>query len=572
MKPLLIAFSITVATSALNSAGDAQAATMNYIGTWSARTAYSVGAVVVYGNQTYYANTASTNKIPSATSTYWKLVGTNGMDYKGVWSPTTTYQVGSVVNYNGQNFYSLQATNLNKIPETQTTWWVLVGTNGNTVKSGAGAPLSTQGVIGDFWIDTTSKVLFGPKTVSGWSLPGTSMIGPVGATGVRGPQGSNGNTGATGAQGPQGQIGATGATGAQGVAGLGYGATTSSNSFLIANSVLRVFAVTSLGAYSIGDRVRVKSSITPANYMEGVITAISGTNVSVQIDAISGSGTFASWVFSLAGNVGTQGPKGDTGATGARGAQGSTGNTGATGAQGPQGPAGPTGATGMTGPRGQTGTTGAQGDRGPPGGNTILSGSTSPTAGIGTSGDFYLDRTARILYGPKIASGWPQSGIPLVGTELPGAALVDADGKVIGRFVPDRSVLMRLGSDLVQLSVARDGFERSSDLTVSDFYALQTYYYQSNNCSGAGFPSRGPDLINSGYALFSSQQDYSVTPTIVYIANGRSLIANSVSQGGQCYNASDDFGFGPFPSEVFVGDFKSYDTTILNLRSPFRVE
>ena len=350
----------------------ALAATMNYIGIWSGTKAYAIGNVVVYNNQVYYALAASTNVIPIPTASQWKLVGTNGMDYKGTWTTTTTYQVGSVVNYNSQNYYSLLATNLNKNPETQTTYWVLVGTTGNTIRSGAGAPLSTQGVVGDFWIDTTNRVIYGPKISSGWPLLGTAMIGAQGAkgdagvSGATGPQGQQGVAGATGTQGATGAAGTAGAPGTTGAAGLGYGSTTSTSSIAIANSVVRVFAVNAVGAYSVGSRVRVKSTATPANYLEGAITAISGTNVSVEADTIGGTGTFAAWTFSLAGNVGLQGA---TGATGSAGATGATGPQGVAGPQGPQGGAGATGAAGSQGPIGLQGVQGVKGDKGDVGPN-----------------------------------------------------------------------------------------------------------------------------------------------------------------------------------------------------------
>ena len=39
------------------------------------------------------------------------------------WSSTTTYALGATVYYNGRNYTSLQASNLNKTPNSQPTWW-----------------------------------------------------------------------------------------------------------------------------------------------------------------------------------------------------------------------------------------------------------------------------------------------------------------------------------------------------------------------------------------------------------------------------------------------------------------
>jgi hypothetical protein len=147
------------------------------------------------------------------------------------------------------------------------------GSNGNTILSGTTAPLSTQGNNGDYYLNTTTNILYGPKTSSGWGS-GTILTGqgPQGPAGPTGPQGPAGPTGATGPQGPAGAVGATG----------------------------------------------------------------------------------------------------------------------------PQGPTGATGLTGATGPQGPAGTNG----------NTILNGTTVPTSTQGNNGDFYINTTTNIIYGPKTASGW----------------------------------------------------------------------------------------------------------------------------------------------------------------------
>jgi hypothetical protein len=82
--------------------------------------------------------------------------------------------------------------------------------------------------VGDFYINTTSNTLFGPKTISGWGS-GISIVGPTGATGaqgIQGPIGSQGIQGVQGAIGPQGiqgiqgVQGATGTVGPQGIQGI----------------------------------------------------------------------------------------------------------------------------------------------------------------------------------------------------------------------------------------------------------------------------------------------------------------------------------------------------------------
>lgn len=67
------------------------------------------------------------------------------------------------------------------------------------------------------------------------------------------------------------------------------------------------------------------------------------------------------------------------------------------GATGPQGPQGATGAAGAVGPAGKDG-------------SQIYAGAGAPAASLGNGGDYYLDQTADNLYGPKTSSGW---GTPL---------------------------------------------------------------------------------------------------------------------------------------------------------------
>jgi hypothetical protein len=53
--------------------------------------------------------------------------------------------------------------------------------------SGTTTPASTVGVVGDFYLDTSSpETLYGPKTSTGWPSTGTSLVGPQGPAGVTG--------------------------------------------------------------------------------------------------------------------------------------------------------------------------------------------------------------------------------------------------------------------------------------------------------------------------------------------------------------------------------------------------
>ena len=54
----------------------------------------------------------------------------------------------------------------------------------NTVLNGKGAPSNTLGINGDFYIDTATSNIYGPKTAGAWGSP-VSLVGATGATSFR---------------------------------------------------------------------------------------------------------------------------------------------------------------------------------------------------------------------------------------------------------------------------------------------------------------------------------------------------------------------------------------------------
>jgi hypothetical protein len=88
---------------------------------------------------------------------------------------------------------------------------------------------------------------------------------------------------------------------------------------------------------------------------------------------------------------------------------------------------------GVLGPQGVPGDTGAQGPAGQPGkdgangkdGTTILTGNNTPASTLGAAGDFFLDTSTVMLYGPKTDEGWG-GGVSLKGT--PGTQILHGDG------------------------------------------------------------------------------------------------------------------------------------------------
>lgn len=49
----------------------------------------------------------------------------------------------------------------------------------------------------------------------------------------------------------------------------------------------------------------------------------------------------------------------------------------------------------------------------PTGGSPVLAGDGAPGSGVGNVGDLFIDRTNKLLYGPKEAGGWPTGPIDL---------------------------------------------------------------------------------------------------------------------------------------------------------------
>jgi hypothetical protein len=93
----------------------------------------------------------------------------------------------------------------------------------NTILNGKGAPKSSIGIDGDFYIDTRSLLIYGPKAKGKWLSP-RNLQGPTGPSGSDGRNGNDGKTistasSTTGTQGPQGVAGPQGPQGIPGEKG-----------------------------------------------------------------------------------------------------------------------------------------------------------------------------------------------------------------------------------------------------------------------------------------------------------------------------------------------------------------
>lgn len=70
------------------------------------------------------------------------------------------------------------------------------GTDGLMIRTGTGAPAGGLGNDGDFYIDTATHEIYGPKTTGAWGSA-TSLVGPAGSDGTDGTDGTNGTNGKT---------------------------------------------------------------------------------------------------------------------------------------------------------------------------------------------------------------------------------------------------------------------------------------------------------------------------------------------------------------------------------------
>ncbi len=122
---------------------------MNFKGAWSNSTTYNPTDVVFSNGSSYITSATNYNSLPTGGNTNWSLVsqigntgpiGPTGMWFKGAWSNSTTYNPHDVVFSNGSS-YITSATNYNSLPTGGNTNWSLVAQIGDT------GPIGPTGMI-----------------------------------------------------------------------------------------------------------------------------------------------------------------------------------------------------------------------------------------------------------------------------------------------------------------------------------------------------------------------------------------------------------------------------------------
>jgi hypothetical protein len=400
----------------------------------------------------------------------------------GVPSLTVTFIAGAPVNIG--DFYLDTNTGTLWGGKTTSTWGastILRGITGTVILSGtATIPIDPSlGSLGDFYLNTATYTLYGPKDASGWPTVGLVLKGTDGKAGTTIHNGTTPPTTTTAALkgaipgdfyidtknqqlwGPLGPAPSfswgttsTSLKGDNGLAGTTIwsgtsppGATGTVGDFYIdtATRILYGPKTASLTAPWAATTTLSGLDGKPGSKIYSGTATISLTNPSGALDGdyyLQTTGT-TTFIF---------GPK--TGATWG-------GGVSLVGPQGIQGPQGVTGTLIISGPNDPT-TTLTMGARegdyylnttthtlfgpraagspywlptglslnGSPGtnGNTIYNGTTNPTGSwtaTGVIGDFYLNTAATTLFGPKTSTtAWPSIGVSLVGPIAPADVLV----------------------------------------------------------------------------------------------------------------------------------------------------
>ena len=350
------------------------------------------------------------------------------------------------------------------------------------ILSGQGQPENTKGEDGDYYLDLANADLYGPKTKGAWGTPALNLKGVAGKDGKDGKDGTNGTNGTNGttprigdngnwwvgntdlglkAQGAQGQKGQDGRDGQNGQNGATPRIGDNGN-WWVGNTDLGVKAQGTQGQ-------KGQDGATPrigdnGNWWVG------NTDLGVKAQGAQGQ----------KGQDGRNGQDGRDGQNGRDGAIPSIGDNGNwwvgdqdTGkpARGEQGERGIPGANGRDGNNGFTpyiGNNGnwwvdnrdtgrpARGENGAPGrngqngtdGSKILAENRAPQAADGVKGDYFIDKDAKIFYGPKTETGWPTTGIYLGTNQILSADYqLSEDGKTLVKWNNKQTRVIDMNAD-----------------------------------------------------------------------------------------------------------------------------
>ena len=97
---------------------------LQFLGSYSSGTAYSVNSVVRFNNSLYvYINASATTGNAPTNTTYWSLM-LQGFNFENAWSVSTEYQINDIVTF-GPKTYRALSTQTGNDPSDTTYWEVL---------------------------------------------------------------------------------------------------------------------------------------------------------------------------------------------------------------------------------------------------------------------------------------------------------------------------------------------------------------------------------------------------------------------------------------------------------------
>lgn len=141
------------------------------------------------------------------------------------------------------------------------------GVDGKTVRYGAADPTGADGVDGDFYINTTSHTIFGPKAGGAWPA-GTSLVGPQGPAGADGAGITNGDKGDVVISG-----------GGSGM--VVESATPGSGTFVVAGNI--TISGNRFFAQGAATNFTANSTLTAANLLSGMISMSGSTAITLTL-------------------------------------------------------------------------------------------------------------------------------------------------------------------------------------------------------------------------------------------------------------------------------------------------
>ena len=323
------------------------------------------------------------------------------------------------------------------------------------ILSGQGQPDNGKGEDGDYYLDLTNAKLYGPKTQGAWGEPSLDLKGLPGKDGKDGKDGQNGQDGQPGRDGQNGTNGESPRIGENG-------------NWWVGNTDLGVKAqgvqgqkgqdgqpgrdgqngtsprIGDNGNWWVGNEDTGKTARGPQG-QKGQDGRDGQNGRDGAIPRIGDNGNW--WV----GDQDTDKPaRGEQGERGIPGTNGRDGNNGFTPYIGPNGnwwvdnrdtgkPA--RGEKGDPGRNGQNGQNGADGSK-------ILAENRAPQASDGVVGDYFIDKAAKIFYGPKTASGWPSTGISLTGNPVVTEDYrLSPDGKTLEKWLNKKTRYIDMNAD-----------------------------------------------------------------------------------------------------------------------------